>query len=113
MMRLSIYALISSYMLLLFSATIKRAIGFIKKDQRPDGSWYGAWGICFTYATLFALEALKSVGENYDNRYHINSYQFHFKSFYSTYVKRACDFLVSKQRPDGGWGESYKVRNIF
>lgn len=22
-------------------------------------------------------------------------------------MRKACDFLVSVQRPDGGWGESY------
>ncbi|CAG8747978.1 10313_t:CDS:2 [Racocetra persica] len=42
---------------------------------------------------MSALQGLSSVGENYEN---------------SEYVKRACDFLVSKQREDGGWGEDYK-----
>ncbi|KAI9595151.1 terpenoid cyclases/protein prenyltransferase alpha-alpha toroid [Syncephalis fuscata] len=49
--------------------------------QRKDGSWFGSWAICFTYAGLFAIESLTSVGEAYDN---------------------------SKQMEDGGWGESYK-----
>lgn len=22
---------------------------FIRSIQRPDGSWYGSWGVCFTY----------------------------------------------------------------
>ncbi|TPX32405.1 hypothetical protein SmJEL517_g04428 [Synchytrium microbalum] len=72
---------------------VKRAIKYIKNAQRPDGSWYGSWGVCFTYATWFGIETLASVGEYYDN---------------SPYVKRACDFLISKQQSDGGWGESYK-----
>jgi lanosterol synthase len=46
---------------------------------------------------MFALEALGLVGENYEN---------------SPAVRRACDYLVSKQREDGGWGESYKVCRI-
>jgi len=54
----------------------------------------GSWGICFTYATMFALESLSLVGETYET---------------SQSAGRACDFLVSKQRADGGWGESYKV----
>jgi squalene cyclase len=41
-------------------ADIKRAIsrgqGFIRAIQRPDGSWYGSWGICFTYGTWFGIE---------------------------------------------------------
>jgi lanosterol synthase len=73
---------------------IERAVGWIKTAQRADGSWYGSWGICFTYATMFALESLSGIGETYKN---------------SGSSKRGCDFLISKQRPDGGWSESYKV----
>lgn len=69
------------------------ALKYIRNAQRADGSWYGSWGICFTYAGMFALESLASVGEKYDN---------------STRVKKACEFLIGKQREDGGWGESYK-----
>ena len=43
---------------------------------------------------MFALESLSLVGETYET---------------SQSARRACDFLVSKQRADGGWGESYKV----
>ncbi|KAH8886215.1 terpene synthase [Thozetella sp. PMI_491] len=67
---------------------------WIKKSQRVDGSWYGNWGICFTYGTMFALESLASVGERYDT---------------SESCKRACGFLISKQREDGGWSESFKA----
>lgn len=28
--------------------------------QRPDGSWYGSWGICFTYGTWFGIEVRPS-----------------------------------------------------
>lgn len=72
---------------------VQRAVAWIKTDQRADGSWYGSWGVCFTYATMFALESLRSVGEVYDN---------------SSTVKKACEFLLGKQSEDGGWGESYK-----
>ena len=73
---------------------INRATNWIRGNQRIDGSWYGSWGICFTYATMFALESMASVGETYTN---------------SQISRRGCDFLVSKQREDGGWSESYKV----
>ncbi|PKS07236.1 hypothetical protein jhhlp_005838 [Lomentospora prolificans] len=75
-------------------AWIKRAVSWIKTNQRPDGSWYGSWGICFTYAAMFALESLASVGETYET---------------SRYSKAGCEFLLSKQREDGGWSESYKA----
>jgi lanosterol synthase len=71
---------------------IIKGLKFLKKQQRPDGSWMGAWGICFTYGTWFAVEAIVKSRDYVDEILHIH---------------RACDFLASKQRPDGGWGESY------
>jgi lanosterol synthase len=73
---------------------IHGAVKWIKTNQMADGAWYGNWGICFTYAAMFALESLASLGETYET---------------SSSSKRGCDFLVSKQREDGGWSESYKV----
>ncbi len=70
-----------------------RALDYIRKAQRADGSWYGSWGICFTYAGMFALESLASVGETYEN---------------SAHVRKGCEFFLSKQMEDGGWGESYR-----
>lgn len=70
------------------------ALEYIRKAQRQDGSWYGSWGICFTYASMFALESLASVGETYAN---------------SSRVRKACGFFLGKQMEDGGWGESYKA----
>ncbi|KAF8850490.1 oxidosqualene:lanosterol cyclase-like protein [Acephala macrosclerotiorum] len=69
------------------------AVQYIKNAQKPDGSWYGSWGICFTYAGMFALESLASLGDYYEN---------------SKYSKAGCEFLLSKQRADGGWSESYR-----
>ncbi|KAI0115582.1 terpenoid cyclases/protein prenyltransferase alpha-alpha toroid [Nemania sp. FL0031] len=75
-------------------AFVKRSVAWIKTAQHPDGSWYGNWAICYTYATMFALESLKSIGEKYNNSY---------------YSKRGCDYLISRQREDGGWSESYRA----
>ncbi|KAK9269745.1 hypothetical protein L1049_001523 [Liquidambar formosana] len=71
---------------------ISRAIHYIEDMQNPDGSWYGCWGICYTYGTWFAVEGLVSCGKSYHN---------------SPALRKACEFLLSKQLPSGGWGESY------
>lgn len=83
------------------AAEIKAAIDqgrdFIKQKQRDDGSWYGSWGVCFTYGTWFGIDGLIASGENgYSNETP------------SPEIKKACEFLVSKQRKDGSWGESYR-----
>ena len=64
---------------------------FLKSIQRFDGSWYGSWGNCFTYGTWFGIEGLVAAGESRD----------------SYAIQRAITFLLSKQNPNGGWGESY------
>ena len=76
------------------SLSIRRAVQYLHAAQTPEGGWIGNWGICFTYAAMFATESLALVGETYAT---------------SPYSKKACEFLISKQREDGGWGESYQV----
>ncbi|KAI4307893.1 hypothetical protein L6164_031020 [Bauhinia variegata] len=72
---------------------IEKGLQFIENTQTADGSWPGFWGICFIYATWFALNALSSAGKNYHN---------------SLAVRRGVDFLLRIQNEeDGGWGESY------
>ena len=75
------------------AAFLARATDWIRAAQRADGSWYGAWGICFTYAGVFALESLATQGEVWAC---------------SERVRRACEFLTERQNADGGWGESYR-----
>lgn len=85
------------FITLFFRRTLKHAIKYLHNEQGPDGGWVGSWGICFTYAMQFALESLSLVGETYKT---------------SNYSRKACEFLLSHQREDGGWGESYKVQHF-
>lgn len=32
---------------------LTRGTKYIEGQQRPDGSWYGSWAVCFTYAAWF------------------------------------------------------------
>lgn len=70
---------------------ISRSAQFLRRSQKKEGGWYGAWAICFCYATWFAVGGLIAAGE--DKK--------------SPVILRACQFLVERQKEDGGWGESY------
>lgn len=76
---------------------LKQGTTFIKSKQDSDGSWYGCWGVCYTYGTWFGIEGLLCGGAT---GYESNSP--------SPEIKKACEFLISKQRPDGSWGESFE-----
>ncbi|XP_047330037.1 beta-amyrin synthase-like [Impatiens glandulifera] len=71
---------------------IIKATGHLEDIQMPDGSWYGNWGVCFTYGTWFALGGLVAAGKTYLN---------------CEAIRKGVEFLLNSQREDGGWGESY------
>ncbi|HYG90599.1 MAG TPA: squalene--hopene cyclase [Azospirillum sp.] len=68
---------------------VAKAIGFLLREQEPDGSWYGRWGTNYVYGTWSVLCALNAAGEGPG----------------SPAIRRAVEFLETRQRPDGGWGE--------
>ena len=68
---------------------MQRALNFLRREQEPDGSWFGRWGTNYIYGTWSVLCALNAVGMGPDD----------------ASVRRAIDWLVSVQREDGGWGE--------
>ncbi|MEM9061888.1 MAG: squalene--hopene cyclase [Pseudomonadota bacterium] len=72
-----------------FATEIANGIAYIKREQEPDGSWFGRWGANYIYGTWSALVALKGAGEDMNQ----------------PYVRKAVDWLKARQRPDGGWGE--------
>ncbi|OWM91376.1 hypothetical protein CDL15_Pgr017294 [Punica granatum] len=69
-----------------------KAARYIESMQMLDGSWYGSWGVCFTYGTWFALVGLAAAGKTYNN---------------CTAICKGVEFLLQNQLGDGGWGESY------
>ncbi|EEE01920.1 squalene--hopene cyclase [Burkholderia multivorans] len=78
------------------SDAARRALDYMLKEQEPDGSWYGRWGMNYVYGTWTALCALNAAGLGPED----------------ARVKRAAQWLLSIQNKDGGWGEdgdSYKL----
>ena len=70
---------------------IDDGLALLRRAQRPDGSFPGFWGINFTYAIFHIVEAFRAAGIPASD----------------PTLSRAAAWLVSKQKPDGGWGEHY------
>lgn len=70
---------------------IARGAAAIRRLQRPSGAWDGAWGIRFLYGTWFGVRGLLAAGA----------------SPRDGAVLRACEWLKSRQRSDGSWGERH------
>ncbi|HXD91345.1 MAG TPA: squalene--hopene cyclase [Candidatus Binataceae bacterium] len=68
----------------------RRAVTWLKRDQKPDGSWWGRWGVSYVYGTFSALSGLRAIGADLTE----------------PWIKRAATWLKSVQNTDGGWGES-------
>lgn len=70
-------------------APLKHAIRFVLRNQQPNGSWWGRWGINYIYGTWCVVRGLHAL-KNKE---------------YQPQINKALDWLVSIQKPDGGFGE--------
>lgn len=73
----------------LSSPRMAAAIAYLRKEQEPEGSWFGRWGVNYIYGTWSVLCALNAAGLPADD----------------PAVTRAVGWLKAIQNPDGGWGE--------
>ncbi len=71
---------------------VERATLFLRNLQRPEGDWPAAWGIGTIYGTLFGIRGLLAGG--------------HAPT--EPAIRKACTWLIERQRSDGGWGEHWK-----
>ena len=78
------------------SHSLSKALTYLSRTQRPDGSWYGRWGMNYIYGTWSALCSLSAIG----------------LPPASPQIQNAVRWLLSIQNADGGWGEggaSYRL----
>jgi squalene-hopene/tetraprenyl-beta-curcumene cyclase len=68
---------------------VRKAVGFLLKDQCEDGSWFGRWGVNYVYGTSGVLRSLETVSLTAQE-----------------YCRRGVSWLRAVQKPDGSFGES-------
>ena len=69
---------------------VASAIEYLRREQEKEGCWFGRWGTNYIYGTWSVLCSLNAVGISPKDEM----------------VRRATDWIFSKQRTDGGWGEA-------
>lgn len=77
-----------------------RALEFLKREQEPEGPWWGRWGVNYLYGTWSVLCGLEAIGEDMSQ----------------PYIRKAVNWIKSRQNNDGGWGEvceSYFDRSLM
>ncbi len=70
---------------------MSRAAAWMRRTQASDGSWRGVWGVQFIYGTFFGIRGLLAAGALRGD----------------PALRLACQWLVERQRDDGGWGEHH------
>jgi squalene-hopene/tetraprenyl-beta-curcumene cyclase len=68
---------------------IKRALGFLKREQTTEGAWYGRWGVNYVYGTGGVLREMEPLGLTQGEL-----------------CQHGAAWLRTAQNPDGGFGES-------
>jgi squalene-hopene/tetraprenyl-beta-curcumene cyclase len=69
---------------------VEKAVQFVLKEQEPDGSWFGRWGVNYLYGTFLVLRGLEAMGMwNHEPA-----------------IQQAAEWIRMVQNADGGWGET-------
>ena len=71
---------------------IRGALTYLRQTQRPDGAWFGRWGVNYIYGTWCVISALAALR---DEGYCVQDM-----------IEKGSSWLLGHQNNDGGWGES-------
>ncbi|MGW3565786.1 squalene--hopene cyclase [Streptomyces sp. NPDC000941] len=71
----------------------RRGVAWLRRNQRPDGSWPGWWACYHLHGTSAAVTGLTACGVPGTD----------------PTVTRACAWIVAHQQDDGGWGEDIRA----
>lgn len=85
---------------LLAPTRLDRALEYLRREQEPEGCWFGRWGVNYIYGTSGVLSALALIAPSSHRRE----------------IERGAAWLVTCQNRDGGWGEtcfSYNNRSYM
>jgi squalene-hopene/tetraprenyl-beta-curcumene cyclase len=67
---------------------VRSGLTYLWRTQKPDGSWFGRWGVNYVYGTwctIYGLAAVRTGG---------------------SMIERGARWLLGVQNADGGWGET-------
>ncbi|MBV8223341.1 MAG: squalene--hopene cyclase [Candidatus Eremiobacteraeota bacterium] len=67
---------------------VRSGLSYLQRTQRPDGSWFGRWGVNYVYGTWCSIYGLSALRTGNDM------------------IERGAQWLAGTQNPDGGWGET-------
>ena len=67
-----------------------KGLEYVLSEQEDFGAWFGRWGVNYIYGTAAVLPALEKLGMD----------------MAAPHVRKAVDWIIGCQNPDGGWGES-------
>ena len=71
---------------------IQQALSYLRQTQKPDGSWFGRWGVNYIYGTWCAISALAALRAD---GYAVQDM-----------IDQGSAWLLRHQNTDGGWGET-------
>jgi squalene-hopene/tetraprenyl-beta-curcumene cyclase len=75
---------------------VRRGLDYLLRNQEPDGSWWGRWGVNYIYGIGAALPALQAAGIPPEH----------------AAMRAAVAWLEAHQGEDGGFGEDCRSYNL-